>query len=283
MMLSELSSKHVRVVLTGEGSDEIFGAYGWFHADKYLRPLAFLPLFVRRMMLLGPVIPRFRPEASRIHLAPREMNAARYRTLIGPPAPEFMHQLLTEETRDALERMGKAEEPVAVPNDFDGWHPFNQLQYYEIKLRLPDFVIRDLDRTSMAHSVEARVPFLDHELAEFCVRIPPSLKMRGLNEKYILRRALRTILPKEILRRKKRGLRAPFKQWLQEKIPEFAQEMLSEGCLKKKGYFDPDSVERLITMHRNDRGDFAKHLMAVLVIQLWDEIFLRNMKREPIQ
>jgi asparagine synthase (glutamine-hydrolysing) len=278
MMLAEICSHHVKVVLTGEGSDELFGGYGWFRADKYLRPLAILPLWLRRLMLLGPLLPGMRPNASRIHLAPREMGSSRYRTMIGPPHPEYMYQLLSAETRASLEEVGNVGENVILPGDFRHWHPFNQLQYHELKLRLPDLIMRDLDRTSMTYSLEARVPFLDHELVEFCSRIPPSMKMRGLTEKYVLRQALRSSLPNEILQRKKRGLSAPFEQWLRGKLPAFAEEMLNERCIRQKGYFDPVGVHRIIKMHKNGQQDCGKHLMAVLVAQLWDEIFLKNLR-----
>lgn len=276
MMLSELSARKVKVVLTGEGADEIFGGYGWFHADKYLRPLAVLPLFLRRLMLLGPLIPRLRPAASRIHLASREMNRERYRTMIGPPQPELMYQIFSSETRNALKQKDVTEETFVLPEKFGKWHPFNQLQYYEIKLRLPDFVNRGLDRTSMAHSLEARVPFLDHELVGFCAQIPPQVKMKGFNEKYVLRQALSTLLPKELVQRKKRGLKAPYEQWLRQKLPDFAEEMLSETSIKKKGYFNSDGVKDVLKGHRSGRDGYGKHLLAVLVVQLWDEIFLRK-------
>jgi asparagine synthase (glutamine-hydrolysing) len=276
MMLAEFCSRHVKVVLTGEGSDEIFGGYGWFHADKYLRPLAKLPLWLRRLMLLGPLLPRMRPSASRIHLAPREMGSSRYRTMIGPPRPEIMYQLLSGGTRAALEEAGSTGESVILSDDFRHWHPFNQLQFHEMKMRLPDFILRDLDRTTMAHSLEARVPFLDHELVEMCARIPPSMKMRGLTEKFVLRQAFRSTLPEEIALRRKRGLKAPYEQWLREKLPPFAEEMLDERCLRQKGYFSAAAVKHLMHAHRSGRDGFGKHLMAVLVVQLWDEIFLRG-------
>lgn len=276
MMLAELCGRKVKVVLTGEGSDEIFGGYGWFHADKYLRPLAVLPLWLRRLMLLGPLLPRMKPSASRIHLAAREMGASRYRTMIGPPHPEFMYQLLSREMTGALEEAGTMEENVMLPDGFHNWHPFNQLQFHEMKMRLPDFIMRDLDRTTMAYSLEARVPFLDHELVELCAKIPPSLKLRGLTEKFVLRQALRGSLPKQIAQRKKRGLTAPYAQWLREKLPPFAQELLDERCIRQKGYFDPVGVNHLVRMHRSGRQGFGKHLMSVLLVQLWDEIFLRK-------
>jgi asparagine synthase (glutamine-hydrolysing) len=126
---------------------------------------------------------------------------------------------------------------------------------------------------SMAHSLETRVPFLDHELVEYCAAIPPAFKMRKLREKDLLRRSLRGVLPGEILERKKRGLTAPFRSWLRGKLPPFAEEMLSESALRGKGYFHPAAVREMLRQHREGKEEQGPRLMAVLVVQLWDEIF----------
>lgn len=110
---------------------------------------------------------------------------------------------------------------------------------------LPDYINHILDRQSMAWSV-ARLPFLDHELVEFCASIPPSLKVRKLTEKYVLRRALRGILPPEFVARRKRPLTAPYRQWLRGELPEFARTLLSARSLRDKGFFDPQAVTCLL-------------------------------------
>jgi asparagine synthase (glutamine-hydrolysing) len=133
----------------------------------------------------------------------------------------------------------------------------------------------------MAHSLEARVPFLDHEFIEFCARIPPALKMKRLQEKYILRQAVRKLLPKQIVWRKKRGLSAPFDQWLREKLPDFAVEMFSEANLSKKGYFHPPAVHDLLKKHRAGERDCGAHLLGILAIQVWDELFMNGQVKEP--
>ena len=166
-----------------------------------------------------------------------------------------------------------------MPEGFSKWDPLVQLQYYELKIRLPDFILHHMDRTSMAYSLEVRVPFLDHKVVEFCAAIPPSLKLRGLTEKYILRKAMQPLLPREIYHRKKRGLRAPFKQWMQEKLPEFAEELLSARSLRAKGYFKPEIVERMLAQHRTGAKDYGVLLIGVLAVQLWDDLFLSNHKR----
>ena len=117
------------------------------------------------------------------------------------------------------------------------------------------------------------MPFLDHELVELCARIPPALKMRGLQEKHILRRALENDLPPEIVWRKKRGLAAPFVQWLRE-LPDFAVELLSPEQVRARGYFEPEVVAALVEQHRSRSANHAKSLLGVLAVQLWDDLFM---------
>lgn len=276
LILSEAASRSVKVVLTGEGSDEIFGGYPWFLWDKLLRPLAALPLPLRRLMLLGPLIPAWRPRASRIFLAPRTMNLTRYQRLMGPIRPETRELLFAPGLTERLAQAEHQDGNTGLEEHVRPWSPFAQLQYHELAIRLPNFITRTLDRASMAHGVEARVPFLDHELVELCAQIPPALKMRGLQEKYILRRAMRDILPPEILGRKKRGLRAPSSQWLRDPLPPFAEDLLSAARLREKGYFVPDVVRGMLARHRRRRASReGSLLMGVLAIQLWDDLFVR--------
>ncbi len=281
MILSKSTARSFKVVVTGEGSDEAFGGYGWVRVDKLLRPLAKLPLFLRRLMLLGPVSPHFWPGASRVLLAPKEMNLTRYQSMLGPRQPERMESLFSADLKSRLVQAENSAPPFTLPSDFHHWHPFNQLQYYELTIRLPHYITHQLDHTTMAHSLEARVPFLDHKFIEFCGRIPPSLKMKRLLEKYILRRAVRKLLPGQIVWRKKRGLKAPYDQWLREKLPDFAVEMLSEARLRQKRYFHPPAVRDLLKRHRAGERDCGAHLLGILAIQLWDELFINGRGIEP--
>lgn len=269
------------MVLTGEGSDEAFGGYGWVRVDKLLRPLAVLPLSFRRLMLLGPLFPHFWPGASRVHLAPKEMNLTRYQSMMGPRQPGRLEKFFSADLKSQLIEAESLVPPFTPPSDFYKWHSFTQLQYYELTVRLPNYITHHLDHTTMAHSLEARVPFLDHEFIEFCAGIPPALKMKRLQEKYVLRRAVRKLLPEQIVWRKKRGLSAPYDQWLREKLPDFAVEMLSETNLSKKGYFHPPAVHDLLKKHRAGERDCGAHLLGILAIQLWDELFMNGQVKEP--
>ena len=277
LILSRGASRHVKVVLTGEGSDEILGGYPWFKWDRLLRPLTMLPLSIRRLMLLRPFLPNWQPRGSHVFLAPRETSFQWYRRLIGPVFAEQRHQLFAGGLEEQLTRVAPLD-GQSFAGDGRGWAPFTQLQYHELTVRLPNFVTHLLDRASMASGVEARVPLLDHELVELCARIPPRLKLRGLREKYILRHAMRGVVPREIAQRTKRGLAAPYRHWLREPLPPFAEDLLSEERLREKGYFVPAAVRTLLARHcgeRNRRNE-ATLLMAVLGIQMWDELFVRG-------
>jgi asparagine synthase (glutamine-hydrolysing) len=270
MLLSALAAERVKTVLTGEGADEVFGGYLWFRFDRLLRPLSAVPLAVRRLAAPGPLARRF-PWGSRLYLAPREMNGARYKAMVGPLHSGLAESLFSDDLRARL-AVGSGDEELVPAQRLQGWHPFQQLQYWELKTRLPDFIMLKLDRASMAHSLEVRVPFLDHELVEFCARIPPSLKMRGLREKHILRRALRGVLPRSIVERPKRGLATPLDAWLRGELPGFAVEPLSRERLLDTGYFRPDAVRSLLERHRAGHGRYGDLLLGVLWIQLWEEL-----------
>jgi len=274
MLLARAAADHVKVVLTGEGSDELFGGYAWFRADRLLRPLARLPLSLRRMAAAAPLFSRRWPGASRILLAPSRMNLTRYQHMIAPLQSDLPGRLFSPDLEQMLTRDGLDEPPR--PTAFETWHPFTQLQHYEMNVRLPDWIVRQLDRSSMAYSLEARVPFLDHELVELCARIPARLKARGPRDKPVLRRALASVLPPEIVRRRKRGMTVPVEQWFRSPLPDFATELLARDSLADKGYFSPGGVVRMLEEHRAGRGEYGHYLLGVLGVQLWDEHFVRG-------
>jgi asparagine synthase (glutamine-hydrolysing) len=128
----------------------------------------------------------------------------------------------------------------------------------------------------MANSLEARVPFLDHELVELAAQIPPHLKMRCLREKHILRRAAADLLPPQVVTRRKRGLRAPVHQWLEDPLPGFAEDLLSRSALRRKGYFNPEGVRQALAERRSGNTSHSWELLGVIGVQLWDELFMQG-------
>lgn len=279
LMLAEQTVPSIKVVVTGEGADELFGGYHWFFWERMLAPFSRLPLALRKLMVHGSGLSVLRPALARRLLGPAEMGSERYRILhLG--RFDALAGLLTPEWKQQLQSLPSNTELVKLPDGYEHWHPFNQLQYFDIKIRLPGFLLTLLDRPSMAHSVEARVPFLDHKLAEFCAQIPPSLKMKRRQEKYILRRSLERDLPPEIVWRRKFGMVAPWQTWASGKLPPFAQELLSQQALLDAGYFSPTAVQTLIKQIESGRQRLAsRNLMTILIVQMWHQLFVKRGKR----
>ncbi|HVN76288.1 MAG TPA: asparagine synthase (glutamine-hydrolyzing) [Thermoanaerobaculaceae bacterium] len=276
LVLARSSARSVKVVVTGEGADEVLGGYPYFRANSWTSQVARLPLRLRRALVLGRALEARRPWIVPLILAPREMGPERYRRLVGVvPAAEAGEVLSDEITRLAGRETSDDGWPLREPG---GGSPsaFSSLRLREMQVRLPDFVLHTNDRAAMAFGLEVRVPFLDHELVELCAGIPPSLLLRWNTEKYILRRALEPSLPAEICWRRKRGMLAPFTGWWRGPLPAFAEEMLGDRRLRTSGYFAPAPVREALRRHRAGEADLSQVLNAVLGVQLWDEMFLRG-------
>lgn len=277
MMVAQATAEKVKVVLTGEGSDEILGGYPWYAALTLLAPAFLLPRPLRRMIAGVPAVHRRWPGAAATIAGPRAMNFERFSRSITHlrGRPDGSEVLAPGIVAEAAAR-GDGGDAAPLPAGFESWHAFTRLQYFDIKHRMADDVVLGLDRASMAYSVEARVPFLDHELVEYCARIPPRVKMRWLREKHVLRRAMEGVLPPNIVNRKKRGLLVPMETWLRGALPPFAEDLLSGSELARTGYFDPRKVEELLRRHRGGRENFGQILSAVLGVQVWDDLFVRG-------
>jgi asparagine synthase (glutamine-hydrolysing) len=150
------------------------------------------------------------------------------------------------------------------------------MQYLDLRLTLPEYLNHSADRATMAYGLEARVPFLDHELVDFCSRVPLGLKMRGMYEKYLFRKAMEDVLPQEVAHRRKHGLSAPYERWWRNKnLPAFAEDALTPEQLRATGYFHPGFVQNLIGRHRRREGSFGTHLTTVLAVQLREKMLSR--------
>lgn len=274
-VLGRATSEHRKVVLTGEGADEVFGGYSRFRTEKILHPVAGLPFWIRRAVALRLPHGLRRGGIERMLLAPPAMSLERYRYSLRGINRSAVTALLTPELRQRLDSEVDAWEPD-MPPEFRHWSPFAQMQYIEMNTRLPSLTISTLDRATMAHSVEARVPFLDHELVEWASQIPPRMKLRGLQEKAVLRDAVSSILPPEIAFRKKRGLRAPLLGWMETELPPPLAHVLEPSVLRSAGIFDASRVTDLLEEHRSGRRNATYVLFTVLAIQVWHEVVLRG-------
>lgn len=251
-----------KVVLTGEGADEVFAGYDIFKEAKLRRFCAAQPKSQWRQLLfqrLYPYLPALKGQSQSYRNAffgagleatddPLFSHLPRFRTTAGGKA------LFSAEMREELHGYDALDDLRAhLPADFSRWHPLSQGQYLETAHLLPGYILSAQgDRVAMAHSVEGRFPFLDHRLVEFASRIPPRLKIRGLREKHILREAMGDILPPSIGDRVKQPYRAPDSPaFVGPEAPDYVAGQLAPAAIAKAGFFAPRSVDKLVTKCRS--------------------------------
>ena len=285
-----------KVVLTGEGSDEILGGYDIFKEVKIRRFLAAQPDSRLRPLLLR----RLYPYMENIQSQPAAYLRAFFKTSPEDLASPFFSHLPRWSLTAKLKLFYSADlraqlqgyDPVAelesqLPGDFGGWHPFIQAQYLETAQLLPSYILSSQgDRMSMGNSVEGRFPFLDYRVVEFASSLPPHLKMKVLNEKYLLKRAVTGLVPDTIRRRKKQPYRAPDSASFmagQHELIDYASELLSSRALGDSGLFNSDAVARLVAKARQGQIAGTKDNMAlvgILSTQLLVDQFIGDFTHE---
>lgn len=259
------------VVLTGEGSDEMLGGYHWYRGDARARRLLNLPALLRALAAASPL--KMSPPARRVLRSGARDVVDRYAVWQMVASREERAQFLTARSRNghSIAQAWNDEFRAHLQNE----PTLHQMQYVESHTRMIDFINMEVDRLSMAHSVEARAPFLDYRLWEFCAALPASMKANGALEKNLLRHAVRDVLPSAITGRPKQGLASPHRVWLQRmRLPDWAEEALSPPSLKSCNYFVPEQVARLRAEHRAGEHDHSRVLMGVVTTQLWHDRFL---------
>lgn len=264
------------VVLTGEGADELLGGYHWHQGDAALRPLLGLPVGLRRLLAASP-LPMSAAARRVLRQGARDV-ASRYQHWLALESGGFRQRLLSVGLRRALDRNGP-ENPLLSGwsgrlSDLAASPALHQALGLETQTRLADFINFEVDKMSMAHSVEARVPFLDHKLWEFCAGLPAHYKLRGGVNKLLLRRAARRLLPEPTRTRRKQGLAAPYAGWLAlPRLADWAEAALSPPSIKRAGLFDPAVVAELRRAHQAGAPQLGPLLMAVLSSQVWADCF----------
>lgn len=290
MLLSRLVHEHqYKVVLTGEGADEVLGGYDLFKEAKIRQFWSKQPDSAWRPLLLKRLYPYLDVTPGRAQAYLQSF----YRIgLDEPDAPHFSHlprwittakckEFLTDDVKNQLREDTIREFDYHLPKEFLLWHPFNRAQYIEAKTLMSGYLLCSQgDRVLMANSVEGRFPFLDHRVIEFANQLAPRVKMKVLNEKYLLKRAMSGHLPARIVARHKQPYRAPdIASFLSGAGAELAGEMLSEDCIRRYGYFDPKKVSLLFRKARSGRAIGFKDNMAfisILSTQIWHNVFIEN-------
>jgi asparagine synthase (glutamine-hydrolysing) len=266
-LVSQLAAEHVKVVLSGEGGDELFGGYFTYVADLLAPRVGWAAAAAR------PLIERL-PSSSR--KVPLEYRAKRFARGARLPPLERHHawkEIFSPEARAELLAAGdgRRHDPLdlhrARYRETAGAEPLARLQDVDLGIYLADDLLVKTDRASMAHSLEARVPFLDPAVTDLALALPTRHKVRGLSKKRLLRRAVAPLLPREILRAPKQGFSIPAAAWLRGPLEPFAREVLSRG----NDVLDRDAMLRVLDAHVARREDLSRQLWGLLTFTLWWE------------
>jgi asparagine synthase (glutamine-hydrolysing) len=278
-LVSRVAREDVKVALSGDGGDELFAGYDHYKAERLLALYARVPQAARRagLSLLGRDVDRRPTKRGGVRRRLRRLEAAL-------EAPSFLAQARfmvrsREEVRSGLlldpgpedPAAGWAEPFAAVVRDSPFSPGLAHQQFIDLKTFLADDILMKTDRASMAVSLEARVPYLDHELVEYAFRLAPGLKLRGLVGKWILRRAFKTALPASILRRRKSGFSVPIGAWLRGDLRGLAQDLLEPSRIARQGLFDPGKTRSILSEHIAGRVDHARVLWALVMFELWHD------------
>ena len=273
--VSRLARRHVKVVLTGDGADETLAGYDTYVADRLQQLYRRLPPGLHRRVV-APASRWIRPTRRKVGLGYklRQFLAHANGT---PEAAHFGWRLLFEPTeRAALLGGAGSYDPFAIYREyFDraaAADPLGRALHVDLNTWLAGDILTKVDRASMAVGLEARVPFLDVDLLEFTLRLPPRLKMRGLRRKVVLKRAMREKLPAFVLKRRKSGFNAPVSDWLRGTVADLAHDLLT-GTSGLVDLRDP-MVGRLWHAHRSGREDHGFRVWSLVTLLLWErEVF----------
>jgi asparagine synthase (glutamine-hydrolysing) len=277
--LAEFSKRHVTVCLSGDGSDEILGGYETYIADKFCKKTNWLPNKIREGLLtlthkfwpvsFGKVSLDYKirkfleghsPDVDRAH--------ASWRILF---SEEEKRSLWAHPLENQLKNNDPLEPFLNYAREVRNCHYLDRAMYVDLKTWLPDDIMVKIDRSTMAHGLEARAPFLDYRLVEFAASLPISLKIRGLQKKYLLKQAYKKYLPSEVLHQKKRGFNAPVSHWITDSIQPYFEDMMESGGPLFETVLCRKTIHSLYERHNRKIQDHGLQLYALIMLHLWNK------------
>jgi asparagine synthase (glutamine-hydrolysing) len=264
--LAREAKKKVKVVLSGEGADELFGGYNIYREPFDTSYISKLPVLLQKIIALVLKIPFNFYGKNYIKRSLTKLED-RY---IGNAYIFKSHEQDKIWKGSTPQRISLKPYFESVSKETDS----RKMQYIDINFWLPGDILAKADKMTMAHSLELRVPFLDIEVGKLSMKIPDSLKYKNGTTKYILRKAFESVLPKETSSRKKLGFPTPIKQWLKEKPEEISNLILNNTYIKKK--FNIEYVKALIENHTHGKVDNARKIYILLMFALWYNTFIQK-------
>ena len=277
--VSELAREHVKVVLSGDGGDELFGGYDAYQAQALAAKLgwmgdALMPALAGVASALPPTekkkglvnkVKRFSAGAA---TAPSDLGHYRWMVYLSAREKAKLYNAGLRESLDSHDVYAPVREALGRFHQDD---LLNRQLYADLSLYLADDILVKVDRMSMATSLETRAPFLDGDLMELAFSMPGHLKIRNGERKWILKQAMKDVLPGTILNRKKEGFSIPMKNWLRKELQPLMRDLLSPDRITRRGLFDAAVVEKLMVEHTEGRENHAHTLFPLMVFERWAE------------
>ncbi|MFP4322243.1 MAG: asparagine synthase (glutamine-hydrolyzing) [Anaerolineales bacterium] len=280
--LSRMTREQVTVALAGDGADEILAGYPTYQATAWARRLSWLPHGPSQALLNG--LLRVWP-LSDGKVSHRE-KFARFAAGIGLPwryAHAVWRQIHTPAQKRAITAPGLLDATGGLFAAYDrqyarstAHHMLDDLLYVDTRFYLPNDMIVKVDRMSMAHGLEARVPFLDHTLVEFAASLPPGFKLRNGTGKYLLRQSMLGHLPASTLKRPKAGFNIPVSAWLRGELAPLLGDTLTPTRLRQTGLWQVEAIQKMVNDHHTRRADYGHQLWGILVFMLWWQQFMEG-------
>jgi len=279
-LVSKLAKKHVTVVLSGDGSDELFAGYDPFPAHQISRLFEFLPKNINEKIIRN-IIKIITPSDNNMSFEFRVNKFFKY--LYYPPI--YKNQLWLGCFDSSMQNECLIDTADNHKNDIyknllemmrttKGLNHIEAVIYAYIKTYLKDDILTKVDRASMAHGLEVRSPFLDSDMSYFIASIPHSWKLNNLTTKYILKKSALTLLPKHIIYRKKKGFGIPKAKWLRNSLKEYLYDALTEKHIKEQGLFKYDYIDKLRSEHIAEKRDNQKELWTLLTFDMWYRFYV---------
>ena len=274
-VVSKMARKTLTVALSGLGGDELFAGYERYlgyvasHRLKVISP----QIFNRILWPIVKNIPELPGGSNRVNHVKRFVGSLcvegseRYLRMISLLSEEDLSELYLDSSDTHFLNCKRK-----IKNLFDqsgSLNPLSKVMYVDTKLYLPDDILCNTDRLSMWHSLEVRVPYLDHKLVEFCSKIPPEMKLRGFSKKYLLKKVAAKYLPSEIIRGKKKGFICPMSVWLERDLRDMCYDLLQSNMVKEQGIFSYSQITRILEDHFSKRALNDTLIWSLLIFQSW--------------
>ena len=290
---ARLASRHVKVVLGGDGGDELFAGFDRYVGARYINAYSLMPLTLRQG-LIEPMLDRL-PDSFAYKSLTQKLRWVHQLSLQATAAEQyaeatcffrFAHEGKRALYTDHLWReLGERNSTVAMTELFNHAEAddlLDRMLYTDFVTRLPEHSLVLTDRMSMAHGLEVRSPFLDHELVEFLAKVPANIKVQNNQPKYLMRKLAANYLPATILQREKQGFMLPIAYWFRTDLFPLVSRMLEQSYFVKEGWFQKGNIQRLLEEHRTNRHDHHVRLWMLLTLDLWHQLYIQGVEQEAL-